>query len=137
MVNTRLLKAAIVESGMKQSEVAEKIGISYQSLSDKINNKTEFKVNEVTSKFQKEASVGDYIRESCSLCGVTLHTDISRLPNINHVIHEFPDKKNVTYRQIIQWCAALSALWTRGSYRAVGLQKILSVRTARGSLRAS
>ncbi len=61
-----------------------------------------------TSKFQKEASVGDYIRESCSLCGVTLHTDISRLPNINHVIHEFPDKKNVTYRQIIQWCAALT-----------------------------
>ena len=49
MVNTRLLKAAIVESGMKQSEVAEKIGISYQSLSDKINNKTEFKVNEVIS----------------------------------------------------------------------------------------
>ena len=49
MVNTRLLKAAIVESGMKQSEVAEKIGISYQSFSDKINNKTEFKVNEVIS----------------------------------------------------------------------------------------
>ena len=47
MVNKRLLKAAIVESGMRQAEIAQRIGISYQSLSDKINNKTEFKVNEV------------------------------------------------------------------------------------------
>ncbi len=48
MINSRLLKAAIVEKGMTQSDVAKKIGISYQSLSDKINNKTNFRVDEVT-----------------------------------------------------------------------------------------
>lgn len=49
MINTKLLKAAIAENGMKQSEVAEKIGISMQSFSSKINNKTQFKIDEVLS----------------------------------------------------------------------------------------
>lgn len=47
MINTKLLKAAIAENGMRQSEVAEKIGISMQSFSSKINNKTQFKIDEV------------------------------------------------------------------------------------------
>ncbi len=49
MINTQLLKAAIVEKGLTQTEVAKKIGISYQSLSDKINNKTEFKIDEASA----------------------------------------------------------------------------------------
>lgn len=47
MVNTKLLKSYFVKNGLTQSEVAAKVGISYQSLSDKINNKTQFKVGEV------------------------------------------------------------------------------------------
>ena len=47
MINTNLLKAAIAENGMKQSDVAKKIGISTQSFSSKINNKTQFKIDEV------------------------------------------------------------------------------------------
>jgi DNA-binding XRE family transcriptional regulator len=49
VINTQLLKAAIVQKGMTQAEVATKIGISYQSLSDKINNKTEFKIDEASA----------------------------------------------------------------------------------------
>lgn len=48
MINSKLLKAAIVEKGMTQLDVSKKIGISYQSLNDKINNKTDFKVDEVS-----------------------------------------------------------------------------------------
>lgn len=48
MINTKLLKSYFVKNGLTQDEVAKKIGISYQSLSDKINNKCQFKVNEVS-----------------------------------------------------------------------------------------
>ena len=48
MINTKLLKSYFVKNGLTQDEVAKKIGISYQSLSDKINNKTQFKVDEVS-----------------------------------------------------------------------------------------
>ena len=49
MINTKLLKSYFVKNGLKQEEVAKSIGISYQSLSDKVNNKVQFKINEVSS----------------------------------------------------------------------------------------
>jgi transcriptional regulator with XRE-family HTH domain len=48
MINTKLLKSYFVKNGLKQEEVAKRIGISYQSLSDKVNNKAQFKINEVS-----------------------------------------------------------------------------------------
>ena len=47
MTATNKLRALLVESGYTQSEIAEKLGISYQSFSYKINNKAEFKVSEI------------------------------------------------------------------------------------------
>lgn len=49
MINTKLLKSYFVKQGLKQEEIAKKVGISYQSLSNKINNKVQFKVDEVSS----------------------------------------------------------------------------------------
>lgn len=46
MVDTNSLKSAIAKKGYTQSEVAQKIGISTQSLNYKLLNKTEFKVDE-------------------------------------------------------------------------------------------
>lgn len=45
--NTNLLKGRIAEKGLTQSKVAESIGITYQSFSDKLNNKSHFKVSEI------------------------------------------------------------------------------------------
>lgn len=49
MINTKLLKSYFVKNGFTQEEIAKKVGISYQSLSDKINNKVQFKVDEVSA----------------------------------------------------------------------------------------
>lgn len=46
MVDTNALKSAIAKKGYTQGEVAQKIGISTQSLNYKLLNKTEFKVDE-------------------------------------------------------------------------------------------
>ena len=42
MVNTQLLEKAIAESGKKKNYLAEKCGMTRQSLTSKINNRSEF-----------------------------------------------------------------------------------------------
>ena len=44
---TNMLKAKFAELNLTQGEVAEKLGISKQSLSYKLNNKLEFKASEI------------------------------------------------------------------------------------------
>ena len=45
--NTSRLKARIIEMKMTQEQLAAMLNISYQSLSYKINNKTDFKASEI------------------------------------------------------------------------------------------
>lgn len=47
MTDTNRLKAAITLKGMTAGDLAEKIGLSRQSLSYKINNLREFRVKEI------------------------------------------------------------------------------------------
>ena len=47
MTNTNKLKGAIVSAGYTQAEVADKLGISSNSLSNKINNNSRFLVDEM------------------------------------------------------------------------------------------
>lgn len=49
MTNSELLKETINESGLKLSFIAEKIGISRDSLYRKINNKTPFNQYEIAA----------------------------------------------------------------------------------------
>ncbi len=46
MVDTRKIKALLIENGYTQAEIAKKLGISMNSFSRKINNKTQFSLNE-------------------------------------------------------------------------------------------
>jgi len=47
MVNTLKLRAALIERGLTNDDIAQKIGISKQSFSMKANNKRGFKISEV------------------------------------------------------------------------------------------
>lgn len=47
MTNTKLLKEAIKRSGYLQNFLAEKLGISKESLSQKVNNLRPWKQNEI------------------------------------------------------------------------------------------
>ena len=48
-MNSTLLKEKIDESGYKIRGLAERIGISYQALYNKINGKTEFVTSEIVA----------------------------------------------------------------------------------------
>ena len=49
MTNTNALRKKIAESGLKIKYIAEKMGITYQGLLNKIDNKTEFTASEIVS----------------------------------------------------------------------------------------
>lgn len=47
MCNTQKIKAAMVEEGYTQAEIAKRIGISLTAFNRKINNKSDFTVSEI------------------------------------------------------------------------------------------
>lgn len=51
MTNTKLLREKIDQSGYKLRFIAEKAGITYQGLLNKINNKTEFRAGEIQALY--------------------------------------------------------------------------------------
>lgn len=48
-VNTKMLKAKIVENGDTQAQLAAALGISASNLNDKINGKVSFRQNEIAA----------------------------------------------------------------------------------------
>lgn len=67
MTNTFLLKAAISNSGLKLSYIAEKLGISTAGLRNKINNKTEFTASEITG-LSALLNLNSAMRDQIFLC---------------------------------------------------------------------
>lgn len=51
MTNTELLREKIDQSGYKLRFIAKKIGITYQGLLNKINNRSEFRANEIQALY--------------------------------------------------------------------------------------
>lgn len=62
MTNTKMLNEAILETGFKKEWIAKRMGITRASLSEKINNKREFKASEVV-KLSKILSLPNEKRE--------------------------------------------------------------------------
>lgn len=63
-MNTKMLKAKIVENGDTQAQLAAALGISASNLNDKINGKVSFRQNEIAAirnKYQLTALEVDAI----------------------------------------------------------------------------
>lgn len=60
------------------------------------------------SKLSFPMTVADLLNKICIICGVTLATDITRLPNKDYQITAYPEGQDLTYRTLLQWCAALT-----------------------------
>lgn len=61
------------------------------------------------SAFSFPIHVDALIQKICSICNVTLATDVSALPNHYFSIGGLPDtNQKLTYRQLLQWCAQLT-----------------------------
>lgn len=61
------------------------------------------------SKISFPIHVDALIQKICELCGVSLLTDVTVLPNHQYSIGGFPSSsQQLTYRQCLQWCAQLT-----------------------------
>lgn len=60
------------------------------------------------SKLSFPMTVADLLNKICTICGVILATDITRLPNKDYQITAYPEGQDLTYRTLLQWCAALT-----------------------------
>lgn len=60
------------------------------------------------SKLSFPMTIADLLNKICTICGVTLATDITRLPNKDYQITAYPEGQDLTYRTLLQWCAALT-----------------------------
>lgn len=60
------------------------------------------------SKLSFPMTVADLLNKICTICGMTLATDITRLPNKDYQITAYPEGQDLTYRTLLQWCAALT-----------------------------
>lgn len=60
------------------------------------------------SKLSFPMTVADLLNKICTICGVTLATDITRLPNKDYQITAYPEGQDLTYRTLLQWCTALT-----------------------------
>lgn len=60
------------------------------------------------SKLSFPMTVADLLNKICTICGVTLATDITQLPNKDYQITAYPEGQDLTYRTLLQWCAALT-----------------------------
>lgn len=54
-------------------------------------------------------TVKNLITQVCTICGVTVATDLTTLVNYNYTVQSAPTTQSLTYRQLIQWCAFLTA----------------------------
>lgn len=61
-----------------------------------------------TDKLSFPMTVADLLNKICTICSVTLATDITRLPNKDYQITAYPEGQDLTYRTLLQWCAALT-----------------------------
>lgn len=61
-----------------------------------------------TDKLSFPMTLADLLNKICTICGVTLATDITRLPNKDYLITAYPEGQDLTYRTLLQWCAALT-----------------------------
>lgn len=52
-------------------------------------------------------TIRQYIDRMCTVCGITLATNIASYPNVSYVVPEYPDDVGVTYRQLLSWCCQI------------------------------
>lgn len=61
-----------------------------------------------TSQLAFPTTVEALISRLCNICSVPLETNVSELTNHDYVIEECPTDDNLTYRQLLAWCAEIT-----------------------------
>lgn len=61
------------------------------------------------SEFTFPMTIIEIVEKVCQLCGVTLATTLTGLPNASYSVASAPETEMLTYRTLIRWCAFVMA----------------------------
>lgn len=111
-----------VRVGLKLSETTEwlKKGIFYAepgTLSGDtvsvtaLDSMTKFDKPYTESKLQYPATLGQIVRDACSICDVSMSADIASFPQSNFVVTTRPSDTSLTFRQILQYAGEIACLF--------------------------
>lgn len=59
------------------------------------------------SRLSFPMTVEDLLSRICSICSVTMVSNLTKLVNRTYTIKECPEDASITYRTLLQWCTAL------------------------------
>lgn len=76
-----------------------------------LDNMRKFDRKYSESKLKYPATLGQIVRDACSICGVTLQT--VEFPHYDYIIQTRPSDEAVTFREILSWCAQIAGCFCR------------------------
>lgn len=59
------------------------------------------------------ATLGEIVRDACTVCGVPLNANSLRFPHYDYVVQECPTERDITFREIIAWAATVAGCYAR------------------------
>lgn len=76
-----------------------------------LDNMSKFDLPYSNSVLVYPATLGQIVRNACSVCDVTLNTN--SFPKMNYTVNERPDDENTTFREVIAWAAQIAGCFAR------------------------
>ena len=77
------------------------------------DNMVKFDMPYSLSTLTYPASLEMIVQDCCSVCGVQLNTNSYNFPHKDYIVQEAPDSKNITFRDVIGWCALIAGCFAR------------------------
>lgn len=76
-----------------------------------LDGMTKFDKTYTESKLQYPATLGQIVRDACSICDVSMSADIASFPQSNFVVTTRPSDISLTFRQILQYVGEIACLF--------------------------
>ena len=76
-----------------------------------LDSMTKFDKPYTESKLQYPATLGQIVRDACSVCDVTMSADIASFPQSNFVVTARPSDTSLTFRQVLQYVGEIACLF--------------------------
>lgn len=76
-----------------------------------LDSMTKFDKPYTESKLQYPATLGQIVRDACSVCDVSMSADIASFPQSSFVVTTRPSDTSLTFRQILQYVGEIACLF--------------------------
>lgn len=77
------------------------------------DNIMKFDMSYSKSKLKYPATLGEIVRDACSVCDVTMSADLAVFPQNSFIVQSRPSDSSLTFRQVLRYVGEISCLFFR------------------------